>query len=384
MLGVMLAGFVIVGASQEIAKVAPVDLRCESRVDPLGVDVPRPRLSWVLDAKSGARDWMQVGYRVLVASSLTGLQKNRGELWDSGKVASSAQNNIPFGGQSLRAGQQCFWKVQVWGADGTKAWSKPARWEMGPMVAEDWVGRWISDGKVAPANESDFYKDNANPLFRKEFGLRGEVARARLTVSGLGYYEASLNGAKVGDHVLDPGWTRVEDRVLYSVYDVTGQLTTGKNCLGIMLGDGWYNPLPLRLFGRFNLREHLTVGRPRVVAQLHIDYKDGSAEVVGTDETWRVGEGPLLRNNVYLGEVYDARKERPGWDRAGFDDRGWRRASPAVGDVGRLVSQSQPPIRVTSTWDSVKMTSPKPGVFISWREPRFGYGTESCYPKTAP
>jgi alpha-L-rhamnosidase len=364
MLGVMLAGFVVLGVPQGGAKMTAVQLRCESSVDPLGVDVPHPRLSWVLDEKSSARDLKQVAYQVLVAPSLTELQKDRGTLWDSGRVATSSQNNIVYGGRALRFGQQCFWKVKVWGSNGLAGWSKPARWEMGPMVAGDWLGRWISDGKVAPTSDADFYKDNPNPLFRREFGVKGQVSRARLAIAGLGYYEASLNGTKVGDHVLDPGWTRVEDRVLYSVYDVTRQLAKGENCLGVMLGDGWYNPLPLRLFGSFNLRNHLTVGRPRVIAQLQIEYKDGSSEVVATDEAWRVGEGPLLRNNVYLGEVYDARKEQTGWDRAGFDDQRWRNASAAVGDVGRLISQSQPPIRVTSTWDSVKMTSPKPGVFI--------------------
>lgn len=235
---------------------------------------------------------------------------------------------------------------------------------MGMMSLHEWQAKWISDGKLAPTTEADFYADSPAPLLRKEFGLSKEVARARLLVSGLGYYEASLNGEKVGDHVLDPGWTRVEDRVLYSVFDVTKQLVKGQNCLGVMLGDGWYNPLPLRLFGRFNLRESLTIGRPRVIAQLNVDFKDGSSQVVTTDESWRVGEGPILRNNVYLGEVYDARREQAGWNKADFDDANWRAASPAADPIGRLVSQSQPPIRVTSTWTAVKVSNPKPGVYV--------------------
>jgi alpha-L-rhamnosidase len=364
MIGLILAGICFHGAEGKISKVTPIELRCESRVTPLDIDAPHPRLSWTFDSKSQVRDWKQAAYRVLVSPSLAELQKDRGAFWDSGQVVGSDQNNISYQGRPLQSAQQCFWKVRVWGPDGASEWSKPARWETGLISPSDWKAKWISDGKETPGNDSDFYKENPNPLFRREFELKREVIRARLAISGLGYFEASLNGAKVGDHVLDPGWTRVEDRVFYSVFDVTKQLQRGKNCLGVMLGDGWYNPLPLRLFGSFNLRNHLTVGRPRVIAQLQIVYAEGSAELVATDESWQVGEGPLLRNNVYLGEVYDARREQSGWDRPGFDARSWRGAIQATGNIGGLVAQSQPPIRVTTKWDSVKMTSPKPGVYI--------------------
>lgn len=364
MLGPVVAGFFVIGTPGVVSTLKPINLRCESRVNPLGVDVPQPRLSWILDSKPGAKEFRQSAYRVLVATSLSELQRQSGSLWDSGKVSGAAQNNIAYRGKPLRAGQQCFWKVQVWSSTDSGSWSTPASWEMGPMEPSDWQGKWISDGKIAPTKEADLYNDNPAPLLRKEFGVRGQISRARLTISGLGYYEASLNGEKIGDHVLDPGWTRVEDRVLYSVFDVTKQLSKGRNCLGVMLGDGWYNPLSLRLFGRFNLREQLTIGRPQVIAQLRIDYKDGSHEIVATDESWRAGEGPLLRNNVYLGEVYDARREQSGWNKAGFDDANWRSASPATGQLGRLVSQSQPPIRVTSTWNAVKVTNPKPGIYV--------------------
>lgn len=345
-------------------KMKPVGLRCEGMVEPLGVDSAAPRLSWVFEAKAGARDLRQEAYQVLVARSLSSLAAGKGELWDSGRVAGSAQNNIEYKGRGLKTGEQCFWKVRTWGADGSSSWSKPAKWEMGILSFSDWKAKWIDDGKPVPAKDEDFYKEDPVPLFRKEFGVRGPVARARLAVSGLGYYEASLNGSRVGDHVLDPGWTRIEKRVLYSVFDVTSQLRKGKNCIGVMVGNGWYNPLPLKLFGSFNLREHLVVGRPRVIAQLTIEYKDGSSEVIGTDESWSVGEGPIVRNNVYLGEVYDARREQSGWDCAGFDAGSWRACRLAVEGVGPLVAPSQPPIRVTSSWTAKAVSSPKPGVFI--------------------
>lgn len=341
-----------------------VELRCESQTEPLGIDVPSPRLSWVLEAPKDAYGITQTAYQVLVARSAKALSENRGDLWDSGRVESRKQNNIAYQGTGLKAGDVCYWKVRTWDSNGKSEWSNPSRWEMGPMQPEDWKGQWINDGKAAPKKDADFYKDDPAPLFRKEFPVRKQLKRARLAISGLGYYEASLNGALVGDHVLDPGWTRVEKRVLYSVYDVTTRLKPGDNCIGVMLGNGWYNPLPLRLFGSFNLREHLSIGRPRLIAQLALEYADGTTEFVATDPSWKVSEGPLLRNNVYLGEVYDATKEQAGWNKAGFKAEGWRDASLATEKLGPLRSQSQPPIRRGFSNVASKVTSPKPGVYI--------------------
>ncbi|MEQ1935439.1 MAG: family 78 glycoside hydrolase catalytic domain, partial [Fimbriimonadaceae bacterium] len=169
---------------------------------------------------------------------------------------------------------------------------------------------------------------------------------------------------RIGEHVLDPGWTKPDSRVLYSTYDVTAQVERGENCLGVMLGNGWYNPLPMRMWGNLNLREHMAIGRPRFIAQLRIDFADGTHRNVVSGPAWRVGESAILRNNVYLGELYDARKELPGWDKAGFDDSTWRSPGLANEMIGAKRAQSQPPIRVTETWHPIKMTEPKPGFFI--------------------
>jgi len=338
------------------------DLRCEYRLEPLGVDAVHPRLSWVLS--SSQQNQVQAAYRILVSSSVALLNRNRGDLWDSGKVPSREQNNITYAGAALKSGQNCYWKVRVWPGIGKPIWSKPASWEMGILRPMDWVGMWINDGKKNPAAERDLYAEDPAPLFRKEFAVRGPVFQARLTITGLGYYEATLNGARVGDHVLDPGWTKVDKRILYSVYDVTKQLSQGKNCLGVMLGNGWYNPLPLKLFGSFNLREHLTGGRPRLIAQLQITYRDGSTETIASNKTWKVSEGPILRNDIYLGEVYDARREQPGWDQAGFDDSHWRTPALATEKFGPLLAQAQPPIRVTTQWNAIRVSEPKLGTFI--------------------
>ncbi len=139
----------------------------------------------------------------------------------------------------------------------------------------DWTATWVNDGKPNPASDEAFYENDPAPLFRREFALAAPVPRARLYITGLGYYEACLNGARVGDQVLDPGWTGYGKRVFYSTYDVTRQVRQGRNCVGVTLGNGWYNPLRCACGGNLNLREHLAIGRPRFIAQLEVEFADG-------------------------------------------------------------------------------------------------------------
>ena len=339
------------------------NLRCEYAVNPLGIDTAWPNLSWVIE--SDQRGYRQSAYRILVATSLEKLQRNDPDLWDSGKTESSRSINVTYAGSALKSGQRCFWKVKIWDNNDTESdYSAPAWWEMALLSSDHWQGIWINDGKAAPARDEDFYKDDPAPLFRKQFSVSNPVARARLYISGLGYYEASINAKRIGDAVLDPGWTTYSKRVLYSTYDVTEMLQQGDNVIAVSLGNGWYNPLPLRLFGQFNLRDVLTIGRPRLIAQLNIEYNDGSRETVVSDQNWKVTEGPILRNNVYLGEVYDARKEIDGWDSAGFADHTWPNAKPAVEPVGPLQAQCAEPVKVTDTLGAVSVTQIEPGKYI--------------------
>lgn len=339
------------------------NLRCEYAVNPLGIDVAQPQLSWVIE--SDRRGYRQSAYRILVAATLEKLQKDQGDLWDSGKVESAQSINVPYAGSALQSGQRCFWKVSVWNHNGNQSqWSEPAWWEMALLSSSHWQGIWINDGRAAPARDEDFYKDDPAGLFRKQFRVSERIVRARLYISGLGYYEASINGTKVGDAVLDPGWTTYSQRVLYSTYDVTEMLQQGQNVIGVMLGNGWYNPLPLRLFGQFNLRDVLAIGRPRLIAQLNLEYDNGSRQAVVTDQTWKVTEGPVLSNNVYLGEVYDARIEIAGWDKPGLDDRAWRDAKPAVEKIGPLQAQYAEPVKITNTLKPVSVTEIEPGKYI--------------------
>jgi len=314
-------------------------LRCEYQVNPLGIDEDRPRLSWTL--QSDVRAQTQTAYQVIVSTRAEEIKANRGGQWDSGKVASKWDKNGKAG-----------------------PWSKASWFETALLNPNDWHATWINDGKPNPEVDEDFYKFDPAPLFRKEFALTKPVKQARLYITGLGYYEASMNGGRIGDHRLDPGWTRFSERVYYSAYDVTGQLQDGQNCLGVTLGNGWYNPMPLRMWGHKNLREHVPVGRPRFISQLHIRYTDGSTESILSDEHWKVTQGPILRNSIYLGEIYDARKEIADWDKPGFDDSVWSKACLAKESMGRLQAQPLEPIKVTATVKPVAMTEPKKGVYI--------------------
>ena len=305
-------------------------LRCEYRANPLGIDTPQPRLSWRLEASE--RGQRQTAYRVLAATRPKLLAEGKADLWDSGKVASSESVHVVYGGRPLRAGQRVYWKVRAWDRDGrASGYSEAAWWEMGLLAPADWQADWITRRRPAPLAESQLFADDPAPLLRKEFVVEKKIRRARIYVSGLGYYELRLNGRRVGDQVLDPGWTTYSQRVLYSTYDVTACLRRGRNAWGVMLGNGWFNPLPLRLWGKINPRENLTIGEPRVIAQLRIELADGTTQTLGTDVSWKTGPGPIQRNSVYLGEVYDARREQPGWDQPGFDDStGNRRKPPAA------------------------------------------------------
>jgi len=362
-IGAALALLLLLAPGSTSAAIIVAGLRCESCVEPLGVDAAKPRLSWVID--STERDQRQTAYRILVASTEQNLAAEQGDLWDSGKVVGNETIEVVYSGQPLRSGQRCYWKVQAWDQAGhSSKWSRATWWEMGLLNSGDWTGQWINDGKLNPTNDADFYQEDPAPLFRRELSLTKPVRRARLYISGLGYYEASLNGQRVGDHVLDPGWTMYDKRVLYSSYDVSDQLHQGTNCLGVTIGNGWWNPLPLRLWGRRDLRNELAIGRPRLIAQLNVEYTDGTVRSFASDASWKVADGPLLRNSIYLGEVYDARKELPGWNQGGFNDSAWRSPKVATEPIGQLRSQSQPPIRVRETFPAVAVTEPQPGVFI--------------------
>ena len=490
-----------------------VDLRCDSMVDPLGVDSAPPTLSWKLQG-DGTRALRQGARQILVAASVERLAADRGDAWDSGRVESNGQLNVPYGGRALRTAESVFWKVRVWdGDDRASAWSAPARWTMGVLAAADWKANWITDPallqwvrprlgyrseesddpstvkwiqvdlgavmaldeiryyairhtlpesygfptrfKVEAASRADFadaallvdHRDrdyspwevrlvvpadgrraryvrltatrlrefggkaclamsqiqvqakgrnvaagasvtasdsveqppwaaaaatdgrglpsanlraNGTLLLRREFLVRAGLSRALVNVCGLGHYEMTLNGARVGRGLLTPGWTDYDKTGLYDSYDVTASLLPGANAVGLLLGNGMYNVQE----GRYH--KFVSPFRPpSAIAQLRLEYQDGSIELVGTDESWRVTAGPITFSNVYGGEDYDARLEPRGWDRPGFDDARWSRA--ALNESARVLrgaSHASPAFAAFETFRPVATRELRPGVTV--------------------
>lgn len=354
------------GERRERSGIRPAGLRCEYLINPLGVDVAAPRLDWRLErTRDDARGEVQTAYQVQAASSEKRLLRGRADLWDTGKVLSGESIGLKYGGRALQPSQRVYWRVRVWDKDGRASrYSETACWETGLLGQENWTAQWIQSPRPLPQSEDEFYADQPAPLFRREFTIDKPVTRARAYVSGLGNYELRLNGARVGDHELDPAWTSYGKRVFYSAYDVTDVLVQGANTLAAIVGNGWYNPLPLRMWNRFNLRDALAVGPPRLILQLDIAYEDGSIERVVTDTRWKTSPSEILRNSVYLGETIDARLAQPGWDQPGFDDSTWEPAVAADQPLGTLQAQPVPPIRVTETIRPQSVSQPVPGTYI--------------------
>jgi len=340
-----------------------VQLKCEYRTNPLGIDEKNPRLSWILDSEN--RGEIQTAFQILVASEKDKLSETSADMWNTGKLNSRQSVHVVYSGRVLNSRQRYFWKVRIWDKEGQPSqWSEIAWLEMALLNENDWQASWIYDGKQVSVGDEEYYENDPAPLFRKEFLLAKEIQNARLYITGLGYYEAFINGNRIGRNVLDPGWTNYLKRVYYSVYDVTKDLMTGKNCLGVELGNGWYNPLPLRMWGHLNLREHLPTGRPRFIAQLEITYVDGSNKIITSDHNWKYTDGPILKNNIYLGEVYDARREIKNWSQVGVNEENWHHAEIVKENVEQLQAQPVQPIRITGELKVKNISQPLQGVYI--------------------
>lgn len=489
---------------------APEQLRCEYLVNPTGIDETAPRLEWINQAADkNARGLSQSAYQVLVASSREALDRNEGDLWNSGKVASSKSLQIAYQGKPLQSHQACFWKVRVWDQDGSASdWSAVASWSMGLLGQDEWTAEWIGrdDGKPfetansitkaqwiwsdeldifsAPAEDRFFirtlvipkakkishatvsmtadnrftllvngksvlYGDKFNIVYkaditqhlvsgknilvvearnddvgpaaligtinidyidgssmsiitdaswqvfdrfldtkhfarvvanygegpwgkidksavylpasylRKDFTLKNAPKRAVLYVTALGHVEPHLNGKKVGNEFLTPGWTNYRKRLYYRTFDVTDQLQAGKNTLGAILGDGWFRG-QLSIIGQNHYGK-----KTRLRAQLHIFNADGSMEIIKSDNTWKAGFGPILESDMQAGETYDARLEIPGWSSPDFDDSQWHTADTGA-EINPEKIEAYPgaPIRVIGELPPPKITQPKKGLQV--------------------
>jgi alpha-L-rhamnosidase len=349
-------------SSSEGATVA--DLRCEYLVNPMGIDVTTPRLSWILE--SGRRSCMQNAYQVLVASSAETLQHNKGDLWNSGKVKSDQSNQIVYKGKPLKSRMLCYWKVRVWDNSGhVSDFSEPAAWTMGLLKSDDWQAKWIGYDAAPPAvyNEAKPPKEDLvlppPPYLRKSFLVNKPVKRAVVYASALGLYELHINGKRVGKDYFTPGWTDYTKRVYYQTYDVTDMLTPSGNAIGAILADGWY----AGYIGFGKKREHYG-SEPRLLVQLEIEYTDGTRQVVATDKSWKAAYGPIFEADFLMGETYDSRREMMDWCSYWFNDVSWDNV--AVKDKINAMIQAYPGVTVQKVLqiDAKKIAEPNKGSFV--------------------
>ena len=324
------------------AGITPVDLRCDYATNPLGVDAPQPRLFWKL--QGGGQNQKQTAYEILAAASEKNLASDAGDLWSSGKIISDETIQIAYAGKKLGSSQSVFWKVRVWDAAGkVSAWSQPATWTMGILNSNappssdfgvaGWHAQWIG---AADTNIPSL-------LLRREFSVKPGLKRALVNVCGLGQYEFTLNGKKVGDDFLSPGWTKYDRTCLYATHDITAELPRGQNAVGLELGNGMYQVLGGGRFTKFKG----SFGPQKAIAQIRLEYADGSVEFIGTDESWRVAAGAITFNSIYGGEDFDARRVQTGWDKINFDDSKWAAALIVNGPGGELrgLSAAAPPLK---------------------------------------
>lgn len=337
----------------------PGYLRCEYLVDPLGIDVRAPRLSWIVEAT--ARGQQQTAYQVLVAGDRDALTGDRGDLWDSGRVASGETSAIVYAGKPLRSHQPCYWKVRVWDKDAKpSAWSRPALWTMGLLDPSDW-GRaeWIGSDRARKAEPQGGLILPPPSYLRDDFRVEQPVRQATLHATGLGIFDVHLNGRRISDDWFNPGWTDYTKRAYYRAYDVTDRMRTGENTLGAIVADGWYSGY----VGFGKKRDHYGT-KPRFRALLHLELADGTTRDIVTGPDWKASTGPILESDFLMGETYDARKAMPGWDAPGFDASGWHAVD--VGTELKPIVQWHPgpPVRAFAELKPKSIAEPKPGTYV--------------------
>ncbi|MCD8540665.1 MAG: family 78 glycoside hydrolase catalytic domain [Leadbetterella sp.] len=312
-----------------MAQAQVYDLRAEHLTRPLGIDSPQPRLSWKQkDHRPGAG---QKAYQVWLGTDSLGVLGEK--TGSAGRIASS-ENLITYTGEHLQPYTRYFWKVAVWDNHGGRISSEVASFETGLMQVSNWKGEWISDGtdvRIKPA-----------PYFRHGFEIGKKIRSARAYVAAGGLFELYINGKKIGDHFLDPNYTRFDRRILYVTHDVTRELKEGQNAIGVLLGNGWYNHQSTAVwyFDKAPWRN-----RPAFCLDLRITYEDGSVETVSSERSWKTTLSPVIFNSIYTAEHYDARKEINGWNLPDFDDSKWKNSTRRSAPSLNITAQALRPVR---------------------------------------
>ncbi len=356
--------------------ITPTNLRCEYQTDPgvVALDAA-PRLSWVNETtRDGIKDECQSAWQVLVASSEKLLKEGKADIWDSGMQNTAESHLVPYGGPALEPMKTYYWKVRTWDAAGKpSSWSKAATWGTGP-AADGWGASWIG----APWQEDvrgNWY--TRYPMFRKEFEVGPGLKEAKAYISGLGYFEMSLNGGKVGDDFFSPGltdytrrpWLAENPRIpldpdvtayrtLFLGYDITAQLHKGKNAVGVILGNGYFHTAPSA-----GPRQCENFGVPRLICRIELTYKDGHKESVLSDTSWKAAPSPFTFGDIWEGEEYDAREEIAGWNLPGLDDSAWENAVERTAPDGPLTANMGPTDKITGTFKPISFEKQDDGSY---------------------
>jgi len=335
------------------------DLTCEHKKNPIGIDVRQPRFSWKISAKGNGI--MQKEYSIRVA---TDENFSIGKIvWQSGPVASEESVLLPYQGPELKTGQRYFWQVKIVDKQGKQSkWSETAFWEMGLLSKTDWKAKWIEMA-------GDTLRYSPSPHFRKEFTVAKNIASARIYVTSRGFYELQLNGKKVGDQVLTPGWTSYGKRLQYQVFDIYGMLVKGKNAIGAVLGDGWYR-------GTLGWEDNWAIyGKSLgLLMQLKITYTDGSESLILSDETWKAtNDGAILMNDIYNGETYDATKKLTGWNLSGYDDSKWTKVSVGNFNINLIASEGSPVRKIQEIKPVKIFRTPKGNLIVDMGQNMVGW-----------
>ncbi|HCU45265.1 alpha-L-rhamnosidase [Sphingobacterium faecium] len=328
-------------AQENVNICEPIGLKCEHLSNPLGIDIPNPRLTWML--KDTRQDAMQTAYQLVIGTDSIAVTHNISESWNTGKQLKS-DIIVVYKGKKLNPLTKYYWKVNVWDKDGKPTSSQVSTFETGMMGRSNWKGSWISD-------HHDIHH-KAAPYFRKAFEIKKTIQSARAYIAAAGLYELSLNGEKVGKNMLDPMYTRFDKRTLYVVHDVTKQLQSGENAIGVILGNGWYNHQSLAVwdFDKAPWRN-----RPAFCMDLRIVYTDGTEETIVSEQDWKTSAGPITYNSIYTGEHYDARLEQDGWNKAHFDDSKWKGVKYRSAPADLIISQQTVPIRLITPYSPISI-----------------------------
>jgi len=323
------------------AQVKVVNLLTENQANPIGLDVQQPRFSWQLAGEQ--RNISQTAYEVIVSSG-------KGTAWKSGKIMSDQSVHVPYGGTALQSGKKYTWQVRVWdNRNKPSPWSEPAFFQTALLSASDWKAKWI---------EADFIEDSINrpaKYFRKQFSANKKVASAIAYITAHGMYEAQINGKRVGDAYLTPGWTSYKKRLQYQVYDVTNLLQNGNNAIGITAGNGWY-----RGFLAWSGNKDIYGKKTEVLFQLDITYSDGTTATIISDESWKSSTGSIRYSEIYHGETIDAREEKTGWSTANYNDANWSGVKTQNYPNDILIATYNEPVKKHETFKAIKIfTTPK-------------------------